>query len=164
MKLQVWHDESALRVGGIQASSIGYWLTSDTSKPLPSSFTLLLNARVFGAQVGTVTISPVKNGSFTMPLLAKVGGTVSGKIDDWQAYDKAGKPIDNSKDRKWATAASVGFTITGIADVTLTAKTIASLIPGIGFLAKAALATLGNKVHISVAHRKVVVHLPHGAG
>lgn len=164
MKLQVWHDESALRVGAVHASSIGYWLTSDTTKPLPSSFTLLINARVFGAQVGSVTIAPVKNTSFSMPLLSKVGGTVSGRIDDWQAYDKAGKPIDGRKDPKWKTAAAVGFTITGIADVTVTAKAIASLIPGIGFLAKAALATLGNKVHISVAHRRVVVHLAHGAG
>jgi hypothetical protein len=160
MILQVWHDDSAVRAHGLEVSSIGFWLTSDASKALPSSFSLLINARVLGAQVGSVTIDPMKNGNFTMPLLQKIGGTVEGRIDDWNAYDKAGNPV---KDSAWKDAESVGFIVTGIADVTIAASTIVALIPGIGWLAKAALAVLGNKVKISVAHERVIAHLPHGS-
>jgi hypothetical protein len=98
-----------------------------------------------------------------MPLLSKIGGNVTGRIDDWQAFDKNGKPIKSTTDPKWKTADAVGFTVTGIADVTIPASALTALIPGLGWLAKAALATLGNKVKISVAHERVTAHLPHGS-
>jgi hypothetical protein len=163
LQIQIWHDEPAVKVSGLAVSSLGFWLTSDNTKPLPSSFTLLINARVFGVQVGTVSIDPMKNGTFSMPLLASIGGTVQGRIDDWNAYDKNGQPINETADPKWATADSVRFTVTGIADVTITATTVASIVPGLGWVAKAALAVLGNKVKISIAHESVSVHLPHGS-
>jgi|ERR1700722_19960323 hypothetical protein len=164
VELQIWHDEPAVRVHGLDVSSLGFWLASDSTKDLPQSFSLLINARVFGVQVGSVTINPMKNETFTMPLLSSIGGTVDGRIDNWTAYGKGGQPIDNAADPHWKTATAVGFMITGLADVTISASTIASIIPGIGFLAKAALAILGNKVKISVAHQHVVVNLPHGTG
>jgi hypothetical protein len=164
MELQVWHDEPAVKVHGLHVSSLGFWLTSDTTKDLPQSFALLINARVFGAQVGSVTINPVKNESFSMPLLSKIGGKVDGRIDNWTAYDKAGKAVNNAADPHWKTATAVGFAVTGIADVTLTAGTIALIIPGLGWLAKIALAMLGDKVKISVAHQHVIAHLTHGEG
>jgi hypothetical protein len=71
--------------------------------------------------------------------------------------------VDGTADPSWSTVDSVGFVITGVADVTVTEGTIASLIPGLGWLAKAAPAILGNKVKISVAHERVVAHLPHGS-
>lgn len=163
MELEIWHDQPSARALGVEISSIGFWLTSDTSKPLPDSFSLLINARVLGAQIGTVTIDPMKNGDFTMPLLASVGGTVQGRIDDWTPFDKAGKAVDLTADPHWATADTVAFTVTGIADVTIPESAIAGVIPGIGFLAKAALAMFGNKVKISVAHEHVVAPLPHGS-
>lgn len=162
MELQVWHDNPSVKAGGLSVSSIGFWLTSDTTRPLPESFSLLINARVFGVQVGSVTINPMKNGTFTMPLLSSIGGTVEGRVDDWTAYDKNGHPVAGS-DTAWRTADSVGFTITGIADVTIPASAITTVIPGLGWVAKAALAILGNRVKISVAHEKVVAHLPHGS-
>jgi hypothetical protein len=164
MKLQIWHDDSAVKAHGLDVSSLGFWLTADTTKDLPHSFSLQITARVFGAQVGTVTIDPMKNETFSMPLLSSVGGTVDGRIDDWTAFDKGGKAVDDASDPHWKTATTVGFTVTGIADVTITAGTIASVVPGLGLLAKAALAILGNKVKVSVAHRHVVAHLPHGTG
>jgi hypothetical protein len=160
MKLQIWHDDSAVQVHGLEASSLGFWLTADTTKPLPESFSLQITARVFGAQVGTVTIDPMKNGKFSMPLGASAG-TVEGKIDDWTAHDKDGHAVE---DPHWRTATTVSFTVTGVADVTITATTIAAVVPGLGLLAKAALAILGNKLKISIAHRHVVAHLPHGTG
>jgi hypothetical protein len=163
MDLQIWHDQPSVKVLGVHVVSIGFWLTSDSTKPLPSSFSLLVDARVFGVQIGTTTIAPVQNGPFSMPLLASVGGTVDGRIDDWGGFDKGGAPVDGTADPSWSTVDSVGFVITGVADVTVTEGTIASLIPGLGWLAKAALAILGNKVKISVAHERVVAHLPHGS-
>lgn len=71
-----------------------------------------------------------------MPLLAKIGGTVVGRIDDWQAYDKNGKAADARKDPKWKTADAVGFTVTAVADVTASAKAIGSIIPIIGWAAR----------------------------
>jgi hypothetical protein len=162
MELQIWSDQLAARALGIEVSSIGFWLTSDTTKELPSSFSLVINARVLGVQVGSVTIDPLKNGPFTMPLVEAAGGTVEGKIDDWGAFDKAGNPVASS-DTNWKTADSVAFLITGIADVTIPASAITTLIPGLGWLAKAALGVLGNKVKISVAHQHVAAHLPHGS-
>jgi hypothetical protein len=163
MKLQVWHDDLAVRGGRYEVSSLRFFLTSDTAKSLPTSFALEISARVLGAQVGAVTVNPMKNGKFSMPLLAKIGGTVEGRIDDWQAYDRNGKAVDGRKDPKWKTADAVGFTITGVADVTVSAKAISSIIPVIGWAAKIALQLLGNKVKISVAHHRVITHLPHGA-
>jgi hypothetical protein len=163
MELQVWHDQPAVRVHGFEISSIGFWLASDTTKDLPSSFSLLINARVLGVQVGSVTINPMKNGTFSMPLLASIGGTVEGRIDDFGAFDRAGKPLGAGADPHWKTADAIGFMITGVADATLSAGQISTLIPGLGWLAKAALATLGNKVKVSVAHQQVVAHLPHGS-
>jgi hypothetical protein len=163
MILEIWHDQPAFRVKGIEVSSIGFWLTSDSSKPLPQSFSLLINARVFGAQVGSVTIVPLKNIDFTMPLLAGQGGTVEGRIDDWSAFDANGKPVDGASDPQWKSADSVALTVTGIADVTLGASNITSAVPGLSLLAKLALTILGNKVKISVAHEHVVAPLPHSA-
>ena len=54
---------------------------------------------------------------FTMPLLANVGGNVEGRVDDWNAYDKNGKQVDQANDRNWRTADTVRFMIRGIADV-----------------------------------------------
>lgn len=163
MEIQVWHDDPAVKVSGLAVSSLGFWLTSDSAKPLPQSFSLLINARVFGVQVGTVTINPMKNGTFTMPLLASVGGNVEGRVDDWNAYDKNGNQVNQANDPNWRTADSVRFMITGIADVTIPATAVTTLIPGLGWLAKAALAVLGNRVKISVAHDNVIAHLPHGS-
>jgi hypothetical protein len=162
MELQIWSDQPAARALGIEVSSIGFWLTSDTTQALPNSFSLLINARVLGLQVGSVTINPLKNGAFTMPLVEAAGGTVEGRIDDFGAFDKAGNPVA-STDAQWKTADSVAFLITGIADVTIPASAVTTLIPGIGWLAKAALAVLGNKVKITVAHQHVAAHLPHGS-
>jgi len=130
--LLVWHDERALKVGGVAVSSIGFWLTSDLEKDLPTSFSLLVNARVCGLQVGSVSV-PVKDGStFTMPLLEKIGGTVEGRIDNWGALDNTRKTVDENVDQHWKTANEVTFTITGIADVTLPAGAISTLLPGLG--------------------------------
>lgn len=49
-----------------------------------------------------------------MPLSSTVGGTVEGCIDDWQAYDRYGKPIDGRKDPKWKTADAIGFMLPGL--------------------------------------------------
>lgn len=152
-----------MRVLGLNASSVDFWLTSDSAKDLPHSFTLLVNARVFGVQVGSVSIDPMRNGAVTMPLLAAIGGSVDGRIDDWGAFDKSGKPVAATADPHWKTADAVGFLITGVADVTIPASAVIALIPGIGWLAKLALTTLGNKVKITVAHERVLAHLPHGS-
>ena len=158
MIVQIWHDQPALRVRGIEVSSIGFWLTADSTKSPSQSFSLQITARVFGVQVGTVTISPLQNGPFTMALLAN-SGTVEGRIDDWGAFDKNGKAVNGAADPQWSTAESVAFTVTGIADVTL--DNIASVVPGLSILAKLALSILGDKLKISVAHQHVVAQLPH---
>lgn len=162
MEVQIWRDDRAVNVHGLAVSSLGFWLSSDSTKVLPQSFSLLIDARIFGVQVGSVTIDPMKNGTFTMPLLAKVGGVLQGRIDGWSAYDRTGSVVDAQKDPNWSTAESVSFLITGIADVTISASTVAALVPGLGWAAKAALALLGGKVKISVAHDHVVAHLPNG--
>jgi len=162
MELLVWHDQPAVKTHGLELSSVGFWLSSDTTKALPDSFSLLINARALGVQVGSVTIAPFKNGTFSMPLIAQVGGSVDGRIDDWGAFDAAGKPVDTAADPKWSTATSIGFTVTGIADVTIASNVIGALVP-LGWLAKAALSIFGNKVKISVAHEHVSQQLPHGA-
>ncbi len=162
MIVQVWHDQPAFHVRGIEVSSIGFWLTSDSAKPLPHSFALQVTARVLGVAVGSATLDPMQNGSMTMPLLAGTAGTVEGKVCDWCAFDKDGKPVSSS-DTAWKSAASVAFMMTGVADVTLDATALAGVIPGLSFLAKAALAILGNKVKVSIAHEHVVAQLPHGS-
>jgi hypothetical protein len=163
MILQVWHDEPAIKALGVEVASVGFWLTSDTTKPLPDSFALTINARVLGLQVGDVTVEPLQNGAVSMPLLESLGGTVQGKIDDWRALDGTGNVVDIKKDPNWRTATSVGFSITAVADVTLNAGAITAVIPGLGGLAAAALAILGKQVKISVAHQLVLQTLPHGA-
>jgi len=162
MELLVWHDQPAVKTHGLELSSVGFWLNSDTSKDLPDSFSLLINARALGVQVGSVSIAPFKNGPFSMPLIAQIGGSVNGRIDDWTAFDAGGKPVDADKDPKWSTATSIGFTVTGIADVTIASNVISTIIP-LGWLAKAALAMFGGKIKISVAHEHVTQQLPHGA-
>ncbi len=155
---QIWTERKVLaRALGFELASLSFFLEDDTAGRVPDSLSLQVVVRVAGVQVGAVTVHPLKNEAIHVPLIDSIGGTLDGRIDDFRALDA------NGKNTGWASAVALGFRITALGNLVVTAATIAKFIPVIGPLLSAALAIVGNKVTIALAHDDVIVHLPRSA-
>ena len=157
---EVWTDRKVLAKGplGLELSSVSFFLFDELNEALPNSLRLQVVARIFGVQIGSTTINPLKNGAFSMPLLSQIGGDLNGRIDDLRPLDANGSSV------AWSSAVGIGFTITALGDLVVPLATVLSIVPGLGAVAKAALAIFGNKLTINLAHDDVVVHLPRQTG
>jgi hypothetical protein len=145
------------RALGFELASLSFFLNDDVAGHLPGSMSLQIVARVAGVQVGETTSNPLQNGDLHMKLLEPIGGTLDGRIVNHRALDASGANTG------WNTAVAVGFQITAVGNVTIVAATIAKFVPVIGPLLSAALAIMGNKVTIELAHDDIIVHLPRTA-
>ncbi len=155
---QIWSDHKVLsRALGHELASVSFFLADDMSSHVPACLSLQIVARVVGVQIGETSVRPLQNGAVHMPLLQQIGGTLEGRIDNCRALSASGNNTG------WDTAVAVAFQLTALGDVTLPLATIAKFIPLIGGLLSAALALVGNKVTIAIAHDDVVVHLPRTA-
>ncbi|MDQ2857715.1 MAG: hypothetical protein M3R53_03560 [Candidatus Eremiobacteraeota bacterium] len=155
---QIWSDRRVLtRALGQELASVSFFLDDDLSSKLPACLSLHIVARVVGAQIGETRVQPLQNGAVHMPLLQEIGGTLEGRIDNCRALNTSGSNTG------WDGAVATGFTLTALGDVTLPLATIAKFVPLIGGLLAAALALVGNKVTVAIAHDDVVVHLPRTA-
>jgi len=155
---QIWTEHDVLaRALGFELASLSFFLNDDTTKTPPASLSLQIVVRVAGVQIGTATVSPLANEKIHVSLLDAIGGTLDGQIDDLRAIDATGAQTG------WGSATAVGFKITAIGDVTVTAEMISRFVPVVGPLLSAALAAKGKKITIALAHQDIVVHLPRTA-
>jgi hypothetical protein len=163
-KAQVWTDTKVLsRVGGLHVAAVGFFVSQDDAKPLPTAFELLVNLRLFGIEVGQTTVAPIANGPLTLPVGAGTySSTILGEIDDWHGIGADHQPIA-STDASWSTAAAMGFRVVAKADITIPLDIILAALPGISVIAKIAAGILGNKVTVTLAHDDIVIPLHKGA-
>jgi hypothetical protein len=157
---QVWSDPKVLaRVGGLHVATVGFFVSQDDAKPLPTAFELLVSLRLFGIQVGQTTVAPIANGPLSLPVGAGAySSTILGEIDDWRGLGADHQPVA-SADTSWSSAAAVGFRVVAKADVTIPLDLIVAAIPGISIIAKIAAGILGNKATVSLAHDDIVIPL-----
>lgn len=154
----IWNEHDVLaRALGFELASLSFFLNDDTTNKPPASLSLQIVVRVAGVQIGATTVSPLANEEVHVGLLTQIGGTLDGQIDDLRALDATGAQTG------WATATGVGFKITAIGDVTVTAEMISRFVPVVGPLLSAALAAKGKKITVALAHQDIVVHLPRTA-
>ena len=154
----IWSEHKVLARGlGLELAALTFDLNDDTARHPPASLSLQIVVRVAGVQIGATTVSPLANEEIKIPLLEAVGGTLDGRIDNLRALDGSGNAAG------WGGAAALGFEITALGDVTITAETISKFLPVIGPLLSAALAASGKKVTLALAHQAIVVHLPRAA-
>ena len=154
----IWTEHKVLaRALGFELASLQFSLDDDIAHPLPGSVSLQIVVRVAGVQIGESLIHPLRNGAVHVPLLAQIGGTLDGRVDNYRALDASGKTV------AWHAAVALGFEITALGNVTVPIETIAKFVPVIGPLLSAALALVGNKVSVALAHDDLIVHLPRTA-
>ena len=156
MTQELWQERKVLaRALGVELASAGFYLEDETTQQPPHSLSLTINLRVVGVQIGSTRIAPLANTPFQIDLAQPIGGNVKGRIDDLRAIDRNGQPAPD-----WQRAAAVGFRVTALGDLTLSAQEIASLIPVVGPILRIALGRFGNNVTVTVAHDDIVAHMP----
>ena len=152
---EIWQERKVLaRALGVELASTGFFLEDETTQQPPQSLSLLVNLRVVGVQLGSTRIAPLSNGEFHIDLAQPVGGTLKGRIDDLRALDAGGLATSD-----WKHAAALGFRVTALDDLTISAQQIAALVPVVGPILRIALNAFGNKVTVTLAHDDIVAHM-----
>ncbi len=148
-----WSDKTVFaHAGSLEVASISYEVRTDFSKPVVDAFSFTVTLRALGVYLGSTTVDPIKNGPVAIDIIQPIGGRVEGRIDNWSALNAEGAP---STDPAWNDASVVSFLITGTANTTLPITAILALVPGIGWLARAALALLGSGVTVNLGHKLI---------
>jgi hypothetical protein len=82
---QVWEGHD-----GWKALGLRYYVHQDFEKQgnIENSFDFVTSARVFGPQIGSVTVSPLANKKINLNATL---GLISGEINDWQGYKNGQK-------------------------------------------------------------------------
>lgn len=150
-----WSDKTVFaHVGKLEVASVMYEVTADFSKALSHAFSLKVTLRGLGVQLGSTTVSPIADKPVSISIVQPIGGTLQGKITDWGATDSKGNPVP-AHDTAWSDAAMVSFLITGTGNVALPVGDLLELVPGLGFLLKAAVSALGSTVSVNLGHKDV---------
>ncbi len=133
---------------------MSYEVRADFSKPVIDAFSFVVTLRALGVYLGSTTVDPIKNGPVTIDIVQPIGGTVQGRIDNWSAVNSQGEP---ATDPAWNDASVVSFLVTGTTNAALPIGAILGLAPGIGFLARAAIAVFGSAVTVNLGHRAIAL-------
>ena len=155
MTQEIWQERKVLaRAFGVELASVGFFLEDDVTQSPPHRLSLLMNLRVVGVQIGSTTVAPLADVPFQIDLVQPIGGDVKGRIDDLRALDGSGHQTAD-----WKDAAAVGFRVTALSNVAISAQQIAGLVPVLGPILKIALNAFGNTVTVTIAHDDIVAHM-----